>query len=411
MNAVFTICAKNYLPRARTLGDSIRRLHPDLAFHVFLVDEPEGWVQPAHERFCTMTVSSIAIPHFRQMAFKYDVLELSCAVKPYLFQYLFREYGYDRLIYFDPDVFVYSSLEVVFSLLDNALLVLTPHLTKLEAATEGAMPLGSFLFVGAFNLGFAAIRDCERARTLVGWWADRVADEGFGDRIDAQHVDQKWMDLAPGMLGDDLVISRDPGLNAAQWNMHERRLETEGGRYLMDGRPLVFYHHTSFHPRHPERLAQRQSKFTLENRPEYGPMMKAYAEQLLANGYEECSTWPYSFASFANGMKIFHFQRRLFRQLLARRGVDSDPFSTGPDSFYALLERNGLVVFERERSEFVQADFRSSGTLVRLLKWSLVQLKRIVGIKRYYLLIRWFFNNTRPEDQMFLLKKGWSSLR
>ncbi len=294
MNAVFTICAKNYLPRAWvTLGDSIRRLHPDLAFHVFLVDEPEGWVQPAHERFCTMTVSSIAIPHFRQMAFKYDVLELSCAVKPYLFQYLFREYGYDRLIYFDPDVFVYSSLEVVFSLLDNALLVLTPHLTKLEAATEGAMPLGSFRSVGAFNLGFAAIRDCERARTLVGWWADRVADEGFGDRIDAQHVDQKWMDLGPGMLGDDLVISRDPGLNAAQWNMHERRLETEGGRYLMDGRPLVFDHHTSFHPRHPERLAQRQSKFTLENRPEYGPMMKAYAEQLLANGYEECSTWPY----------------------------------------------------------------------------------------------------------------------
>ena len=92
------------------------------------------------------TVSSIGIPDFRQMAFKYDVLELSCAVKPYCFQYLFREYGYDRVIYFDPDVFVYSSLDAVFSLLDDALLVLTPHLTKLEAATDrrnafGLVPL------------------------------------------------------------------------------------------------------------------------------------------------------------------------------------------------------------------------------------------------------------------------------
>ena len=240
MNAVFTICAKNYLPRARTLGDSIRRLHPDLAFHVFLVDEPDGRVEPAQERFHTTTVSSIAIPHFRQMAFKYNVLELSCAVKPYCFQHLFREHGYDRLIYFDPDVFVYSGLEVVFSLLDDAFLVLTPHLTKLEDAASSATPLNSFLFVGAYNLGFAAVRNCEKSKAFVSWWADRLADDGFADHLDAQHVDQKWMDLAPGLLGDDLVISRDPGLNAAQWNMHERRLATELGRYLMDGRPLGF---------------------------------------------------------------------------------------------------------------------------------------------------------------------------
>ena len=168
------------------------------------------------------------------------------------------------------------------------------------------------------------------------------------------------MDLAPGLLGDDLVISRDPGLNAAQWNMHERQLSTQAGRYLMDGRPLVFYHHTSFDPFHPERLAQRQSKFTLENKPEYGPMMGRMPRNCSQTGTRSARPGRTPLRRLRNGVKIFHFQRRLFRQLLAQESVESDPFSTGPDSFYALLERNGLVVFERERSEFVQADFRSS---------------------------------------------------
>ena len=411
MKAAFTICAKNYLARAKTLGDSIRRLHPELPFHIFLVDTCDGFVDPAGERYGTIEVSAIDIPGFRKMALKYDLLELACSIKPYGFQHLFRRLGYDRVVYFDPDVYVYGSLDEVFSGLDGRSLVLTPHLTKLASSPESATPLRDCLFVGAYNLGFAAVRDCAQGSALLEWWCDRVADEGFADRIDALHVDQKWMDLVPGFLGDGVLVSRDPGLNAAQWNMHERQLTMTNGTYFMDDRPLVFFHHTSFDPHHPERLAQRQTKFTLENSPEYGPMVRSYAAELLANGYEECSTWPYTFASFANGVKIFHFQRRLFRKLLGERTVDSDPFSTGPDSFYALLEVNGLVVNERERSEFVQADFRSSGALVRLLKWSLVQLKRIVGIKRYYLLMRWLFNNTRPEDQVFQLRKGRTSLR
>ena len=124
--------------------------------------------------------------------------------------------------------------------LDGRSLVLTPHLTKLASSPESATPLRDCLFVGAYNLGFAAVRDCAQGSALLEWWCDRVADEGFADRIDALHVDQKWMDLVPGFLGDGVLVPRDPGLNAAQWNMHERQLTMTNGTYFMDDRPLVF---------------------------------------------------------------------------------------------------------------------------------------------------------------------------
>ena len=90
-NAVFTICAKNYLAQARTLGDSIRRYHPELAFYIFLADESQGLLDPEREKQCMIEVREIGIPQFRSMAFQYDVLELSCAIKPFCFDYLFRK--------------------------------------------------------------------------------------------------------------------------------------------------------------------------------------------------------------------------------------------------------------------------------------------------------------------------------
>ena len=39
MNAICTICAKNYLAHAKTLGDSIRKFHPEVEFYILLSDE------------------------------------------------------------------------------------------------------------------------------------------------------------------------------------------------------------------------------------------------------------------------------------------------------------------------------------------------------------------------------------
>ncbi|MHB1456388.1 MAG: glycosyltransferase family protein [Armatimonadota bacterium] len=411
MNAVFTIVAKNYLPRAKTLGDSVKAIHPELPFYIFLSDELDGMIDLAQERFPIIEAKLLGIPQFRDMAFYYNLLEFSCAIKPFCFQYLAQHYGYEKVIYFDPDIYVYSSLDPIQDTLTDNYLVLTPHLTHLNQTAQGAMPEASFLFVGAYNLGFIALQICPTVTEFLVWWGDCLVDRGFADLRDALHVDQKWIDLVPGLLGEKVVISRDSGHNAAQWNMHERQLTCRAGAYYLNDRPLVFFHHTSFDPHNPARLAHRQSKFTLANRPEFTAMMEAYSTHLLSNGYDEYLKLPYKYARYDNGVNIFAFQRRMYRILVQERSLQSNPFATGTGTYYDVLRKNRLIIYDKSKAEFVQADFNISGRGVRWFKRGLIILKNLIGIKYYYLLIRWLYNNTRPEEQVFLIEKCLADLR
>ena len=296
MNAVFTICAKNYLSRAQTLGDSIKAIDPDLLFYIFLSDELDGSIDLAQQKYPIIEAKFLGIPQWRNMAFYYDILEFSCAIKPFCFQYLAQNYNYGNIIYFDPDIYVYNSLGPIMDSLRDHCIVLTPHVTNLSLTSDGASPDSSLLFVGAYNLGFIALRVCPVATEFLSWWGARLVDRGFADICEALHVDQKWIDLVPGLLGNSVLISRNHGLNAAQWNIHERELTERNGNYYMNDDPLIFYHHTSFDPHHPARMAQRQNKFTLENRPEFTRLIEGYAAHLLRNGYDEYSKLPYAYA-------------------------------------------------------------------------------------------------------------------
>jgi len=71
--------------------------------------------------------SDLPIPRSRWFHFKYSILELSTAVKPYAFEYLFRSHSPDRIVYLDPDIRIYSPLCKVVDALETADIVLTPH--------------------------------------------------------------------------------------------------------------------------------------------------------------------------------------------------------------------------------------------------------------------------------------------
>ena len=109
--AIFTIIAKNYLAHARVLMESIRRQHPDLLRIVILVDEVDGCFDPAKEHFEVVLSSEFKLPSSRWFHFKYSILELSTAVKPYACEYLFQRYHLKKLIYLDPDIKTYARLD------------------------------------------------------------------------------------------------------------------------------------------------------------------------------------------------------------------------------------------------------------------------------------------------------------
>lgn len=406
MRAVFTICAKNYLAQARTLGDSIRATNPGLDFYIFLSDERS---QPAAEnqgKYLCIEVKNLGIPRFREMCFMYDVMELACAIKPFCFRYLFESCSYNKVIYLDPDTYVLHDLAGAFRLLDENFLVLTPHLTCLDLGRAGSFSEESFLYCGVYNLGFAAIRKSPEAKGLLGWWGQRLEDRGFADKLDALHVDQKWMDLVPSCYERGVCILKDPGYNAAHWNIHQRRLNTKNSIYYMDESPLVFFHFSSFDPLKPSIMTRHHKDYTLERWPEYRELFERYAEHLVKNGYHEMLSQPYAYSAFDDGVHILRFYRRLYRRAKAQWPQMGDPFATTKESFYQMLKKNGLLIHDTPaRGEFGREDIGRPELALQAFLWGLKSLRWLLGMKRYHVLLRKMGVYSRPEEQIFLLGK------
>ena len=126
--AFCTIVAKNYLAYARVLMDSLRRHHPDAAAYVLLVDDPTGFFDPAKEPFTVLQLADIPLPRPRELCFRYELLELATAVKPFFMAQLFAR-GHSPVIYLDPDIRLYRPLDRVLAALSEAQVALTPHIT------------------------------------------------------------------------------------------------------------------------------------------------------------------------------------------------------------------------------------------------------------------------------------------
>jgi hypothetical protein len=211
--AVFTIIAKNYLPYARVLMRSVAQQHAGWRRIVVLADLVGGYFDPGQEDFEIVLTQDLPIPSSRWFHFKYTILELSTAVKPYAFEHLFGTGAFDRIVYLDPDIRVYSPLHAITEALRTADVVLTPHLTRpLEDDRRPAEI--DILRSGAYNLGFIGVAQSLESKTFLAWWRQRLYDHCVVDLPRGLFVDQRWIDLAPGMF-ERVAIVRDAGYNVA----------------------------------------------------------------------------------------------------------------------------------------------------------------------------------------------------
>ena len=105
---IFTIVSNNYRHFARTLVESVRAQAPDLDAFVAICDGPLAERDP-RDAYTELPIRELALPQFDRFAFQYTILELNTAIKPWVFAALFAR-GYERVIYFDPDIRLYGPL-------------------------------------------------------------------------------------------------------------------------------------------------------------------------------------------------------------------------------------------------------------------------------------------------------------
>ena len=301
--AVCTIIAKNYLASARTLCESLLALHKDTDCYVLVVDEFEGYINPAEERFEVVKLSDLDIPNPRAFCFKYDVTELSTAAKPYLLEYLIAEKSIDKLLYIDPDVLITNRLDPLFERLNAYDIVLTPHLDT-DYPDDNLRPNDqSIMKSGVFNLGFIGIRASETTRDFLEWWQSKVYTKCVIDRASGYFVDQKFIDLVPSLF-DNFFVEKDVGYNVAYWNLHSRTISKDDEGWKCNGRPLRFFHFSGYRPERPEMIASHMTRYRMSDRPDLHPLFSVYTDRLNQNGYHKSRPWRYTFNYFDDGRAI-----------------------------------------------------------------------------------------------------------
>jgi glycosyltransferase involved in cell wall biosynthesis len=304
---------------------------------VLVIDDSEGYIDADKEPFELVKLEDLPLANRIELCFKYSVLELATAVKPLLLQYILDQPGITRVIYLDPDILVFKPLSPLYGLLSEHAILVIPHITEpIDLEDKHAPTELTFLQCGAYNLGFIGLADRSATRAMLTWWQARCEAYGVNRLREGLFVDQKWMDLVPGLFGDVLVV-RDPAYNVAYWNLHGRTITLEP-EPTVNGRPLVFFHFSGYDPLVPDVVSKHQTRFRMKDLGVAKTLFSLYRDHLLAEGYREVTRWPYSHSQFDNGLAIAPIVRDLYYKLGPERGIFGNPFATRhPGSFYEWL--------------------------------------------------------------------------
>ena len=403
-STVFTIVSRNYFAYARTLGDSLRQSNPSVDFNVLIVDRKDPAFEAQHPDWSITWVEDLGIPDFEQVAFKYDILELNTNVKPTFAKHLLKRY--EKVIYLDPDIFVYHSLQPIFDLLDRHAVVLTPHIT--EPIYDDKLPgEPEFLTSGIYNLGFGAFNSSGESLKLLTWWEQRCLHLAYNEQSQGFFVDQKWMDFVPSLCATAFIL-RDPQYNTAYWNLHERKVVWSDDRATIEGKPLVFFHFSGLPPEGDDRVSKYQTRYRLKERPDVAPLFKVYRERLKGNGHFEYLKLSYGFGAFADGTPIPSVARRVAAGS-AELAASPKPFEPGSAIHRVLLRSHLLNVVTTEKTgRSTRSYSHTSSEQVRLLRVTGIVFRfmlYIFGPVRYERLMRFTAKITSLRQQSFLLKR------
>ena len=289
-SAVVTVATRSHFHRGSCLLESVNRYLPEADLYVVLADRDDGQLRA--QPFEVIPVETLRIPNVAGFVHRYGPAELSFATKPWALDEMFRR-GYDRVIYLDADIVVYSSLRPMVAMLDSASILLTPHLSQVPGDVASASEI-VILLAGAYNSGFVGLARSPAALAFVDWWGQKLLHDCRVD-IDRGYVgDQRWLDLVPGMF-DGVRVVRHPGWNVARWNMRERPLTSANGRIHAGGEPLVFFHFSGLLSE-LESTGQQSNPDVAALAPDVWVLVEDFAKALERHGAQDYARLPFAFA-------------------------------------------------------------------------------------------------------------------
>ncbi len=344
--ALFTVCNLAYLPKALALAESVLE-NEGIKIKIYLFDKKVDGELP-NNIADFIWIEDLKIEDLYIYAFKYDITEFSTSLKPYIAINLLKEY--EKVMFLDPDTYLFNSLDSLWNILENNSVLLTPHyITPKEDSDVGMMRFGSF------NLGFFGVNNSSESHRFLNWWNERCLNLCYFETQFGLSTDQKWISIAPCFF-PDLYISFDLGNNVAFWNAHERKITKDStGRYMVNGKfYLNFFHFSSFDEKNPELLSKRPFSDKHLKREDLLELSLIYLK-VLEKYKLPISKTPYGFDFMSNGTYISPTLRKAYAAIYTDLPKNHNPFDF--ESYMGKFAKKNYLI--EKNKQFVPEGFSS----------------------------------------------------
>jgi len=282
---LFSVCSISHLSYFKTMLDSFLLHNQGYDVVLGLIDKVESDFNfKLNTEVTIIQIDQMDIPHFSEIVDVYNPLELSCAMKPYVANFIFKKFKPDIILYLDTDILVFDNFTYAENLLNNNDLILTPH-TFSEINDKKIPRERDFLNAGVFNAGFLMLKNTNNISNFLNWWMLRMKNQCHIDYKEGMMLDQIWLNLVPYFF-NKVAICDHLGYNFAYWNFHERVLSKNGQNYRVNNNfNLVFIHISGFDFNFPTILSKHQDRFNLIDMHMVHDLYNNYKDSLISNNY------------------------------------------------------------------------------------------------------------------------------
>ena len=420
-NCVFTIVAKNYIGLAQILEESFKLKNENTDFYIIVADDfSKDYAIDSLPSNILIAKEVLDIPSEKwiDMSFKYDLTEFCTSIKPSSFSYFFKNTNYQKIMYLDPDIYVYNSLNSIFKILDNHSIILTPHITTIQDKFNGDRSESGLLSTGVFNLGFCALKRSLSAEKMISWWHQRLVDKCYVDSYDSYYTDQKWMDFLPCFFkSEELCITRHLGMNIAPWNFFEREIFVENNVFKVKNReknidnssfPVLFVHYSGYnYSKLKKGIVEQNNIKKIKEYQDIKFLTDIYAKAIYEkkNIFDKFIKEKYSFNFYENGDVIKGFHRRIYRSLKMKgESRYANPFSVEVNSLYQIFKNKGMM-----KNSIINLDKITKENLqgvdgkLKIFNRSTRLLYKLIGYEKYLLFVKLLRSFGRYESQIHLI--------
>ena len=268
----------NYLSRGLALWRSLTSVSPDAQLWVCCLDSA------AHAALARLALPGLRLFALADLERHFPDL---AAAKPTrsLVEYYFTctasvvRYVLDaspelaEITYVDADLHFFADPEPLFAEL---------------AAADGSVGIIAHRFsprlrererYGLYNVGWLTFTRDRRGLACLDDWRRRCIEWCYFREEDGKFADQKYLDDWPQRF-PGVIVLRHKGANVALWNLEGSVVGEQGGKALIDGEPLLFFH---FH-----RLKQLHPWLFRTDASSYGVRLDATAQRLIYAPHLRC---------------------------------------------------------------------------------------------------------------------------